>query len=532
MFRLFRFDRKRAAYVALAIVFLFGAVVRLWPVIGDRPLWYDEVRTWQTAYFPSWQQFFMATVHREHPPLSYLFVRGFMEFFGSANFVALRMPSLLFGLLCIPAAFALGKSLISVHAGILLALFVTLDGMMIDQSQQARMYTLFMLLLLLALRQLAIAVHAEPGGYRQWAILGLLLGLLGWTHHLSMIVWPGFAAGMWYYLFRSHPESGQVTGHRVKQVTLAVSLAIAADIPPLFQLVRRLNVSGQSVLPEGSVVAGIGNMLSQLLGTFPVYLIIIVIASTGLVMLYRYGNRHLAITLAVIAVLSFAAQFPLAQKHHQFSARYLLPLLVFVWVGLASAIVYAARGPVRAAIAVFVVLYGFNSFTHAVASSFDELNEKYLYGVASDFVMDVMDDQERVIFYPLYYMNFRSPYASLHGRTDEYDVVNPEGNVRTELLKPFFDGGVWVVLLPEKLLKDSRKGKESVAGFARMAGKCGLDFRLTDIAHLPARKPLIFHFTDNAVGVWQILPVDGLHGKVVRVEVRHVFLRRFLCTGN
>ncbi len=142
---------KSTLVIIAAVVIGFGILLRCIPVLADRPLWYDEVRTWQTAYNPAWYEFFLATVHKDHPPLSYLFVRATMEIFGPGHFWAMRLPSLIFGVLCIPVAFTLGNRLISSRAGFVLACLVSVNHIMIVQSQQARMYTLFMQVFLLAL---------------------------------------------------------------------------------------------------------------------------------------------------------------------------------------------------------------------------------------------------------------------------------------------------------------------------------------------------------------------------------------------
>jgi len=151
------FKQHKWLYSVVALLIVASVVVRFWPILLDRPLWYDEVRTWQTAFNPSFFDLLTANAHKEHPPLNYLFVRLFMEVFGAGNFVAMRIPSLVFGVLCIPAAFAVGKRLLSGSAGLLFALLASLDQLMIEQSQEARMYTLFMFLVLLALLQFIIA---------------------------------------------------------------------------------------------------------------------------------------------------------------------------------------------------------------------------------------------------------------------------------------------------------------------------------------------------------------------------------------
>ena len=86
-----------------------GALPRIWPALSW-PIRHDEVLTWLTAQadpiaFLDW------THHHHHPPLSFALVRVSTALTGTDAEWALRLPSLLAGLACIPVAYAVGRTL-------------------------------------------------------------------------------------------------------------------------------------------------------------------------------------------------------------------------------------------------------------------------------------------------------------------------------------------------------------------------------------------------------------------------------------
>lgn len=95
------FGDPHGSTIAVALLVLVGGLLRAWPV-AEWPISHLEALTWhrsQTgaglAEFPAW----------DHPPLSYLLVCLSTALLGTQAEWALRLPSLLAGILCIPAAF-------------------------------------------------------------------------------------------------------------------------------------------------------------------------------------------------------------------------------------------------------------------------------------------------------------------------------------------------------------------------------------------------------------------------------------------
>lgn len=129
-------------YFILLLVTVLAFVVRLTNINHTKGLWYDEMVTYIFAseklpfgiLKTLWQQEY-------HMPLYYLFINVWMKFFGDSDFI-LRMSSLLFGVLTIPALFMLGKTYKSEKLGLLLSVFGCLSPILIYFSQEFRFYSM------------------------------------------------------------------------------------------------------------------------------------------------------------------------------------------------------------------------------------------------------------------------------------------------------------------------------------------------------------------------------------------------------
>ena len=170
-----------------------GALPRIWPALSW-PIRHDEVLTWLTAQadpiaFLNW------THHHHHPPLSFALVRVSTALTGTDAEWALRLPSLLAGLACIPVAYAVGRTLGSRAGGVLLALLIAFDPLLVDQARQARMYSLYALLFLATIYGLARLDNERSVSTRWWVLTGLALASAFWTHVLALVLWGGIAFG-------------------------------------------------------------------------------------------------------------------------------------------------------------------------------------------------------------------------------------------------------------------------------------------------------------------------------------------------
>jgi mannosyltransferase len=137
---------SRALLVLLAIM-LLGAVLRFYG-LGFQSLWSDELASWDFSNRETISQVIGGVRSDDHPPLYSLILRFTQWIFGDSEW-ALRFPSAFAGWLCIPAIYLLGKRLYSESEGIKAALFLAVFWAPIYFSQEARVYSMLILLSIL-----------------------------------------------------------------------------------------------------------------------------------------------------------------------------------------------------------------------------------------------------------------------------------------------------------------------------------------------------------------------------------------------
>lgn len=173
-------DAKRSAVALVAIVAVGGAL-RLYQ-IGEESVWLDETFTIDDATAhsplelllqPDGKAFFM------------LVFKGWTELFGTSA-TAIRLPSAIFGIASIVALYLLGTRLYDRRVGLLSASIIALSPYHIYYAQEARRYSLFVLLAVLSFYFLV--GMADRG--RRGRVVGYLLTtiLLTHTHMFSVFV--------------------------------------------------------------------------------------------------------------------------------------------------------------------------------------------------------------------------------------------------------------------------------------------------------------------------------------------------------
>jgi|GEM_PF-1824075 len=151
--------------------------------LSSAPLWYDEAGTAWMAELPI-GRLITATSGDTHPPLYLLLVAGVQRAAGSQPW-ALRLPSVVFALVCFYLVFKLSNELkLSNTAQALALILVMLSPFQLHYAQEARMYSLFQVEILAAL---LFALR------RQWLWLSLALVAALYTHNYALIYLPVLA---------------------------------------------------------------------------------------------------------------------------------------------------------------------------------------------------------------------------------------------------------------------------------------------------------------------------------------------------
>lgn len=178
----------RGAVAALTAV---GGILRL-ATLDAKSFWQDEATTVLLMREDLWELVGSRVRESEAtPPLFYVLEWGWTNVFGTGE-VGMRTLPALFGTAAIPFAYLAGKELVSHRAGVAAAALVAVNPLLVWYSQEARAYSLLVLLSAVALWCFARAVR-DPSSRSLAAWAGVsALALL--THYFAAFAFAGQAA--------------------------------------------------------------------------------------------------------------------------------------------------------------------------------------------------------------------------------------------------------------------------------------------------------------------------------------------------
>lgn len=222
-----------------------------------------------------------------HPPLFYLLIHFSRKLFGESDF-AYRYPSLLAGVLLVPLLFQFGRRLRDRSLGLVVALLTAISPLQIWYAQEARMYTLLVLLAAAASYLLwrALSIPDLSGAMlRRYLILYLVsAGLAFYTHYASIFLFATQGI-FWFYLLRKRGHARLLWGMVLIAVLLAVPIipytvprlftgaeASYFYVPPLIMLQDVVHAFGQGITSDFSLPAtkllDLGALLLLILGVY------------------------------------------------------------------------------------------------------------------------------------------------------------------------------------------------------------------------------------------------------------------------
>jgi len=174
------FSRLEPFY--LWLVLFLAAILRL-RKINDRDFWYDEAFTGVTIK-EKFHDMIVMTIKDVHPPLYYIFAKGFSSFFGYSVF-GIRLFSAIFGVLGVWAIYLFTKELFGRRAGLWAALVASISPFAIQYSQEARMYAMFVFLIMIASYFFVKALKTGKTKFFLW--WGIVLGAACLTHYMGIV---------------------------------------------------------------------------------------------------------------------------------------------------------------------------------------------------------------------------------------------------------------------------------------------------------------------------------------------------------
>jgi uncharacterized membrane protein len=140
----------------------------------------DEMVTLLISRAPIGQIYTDLTALTVHPPLYYILTHAWMQVFGF-DLLSGRLFSVFTSAACVPLTYMLGRLLVNSRVGLVAALLMSTSPFAILYTQQARMYPLLALLVLLT--ALLFVEAWRKGGWLRWLGVGLC-ALAGFYTHV------------------------------------------------------------------------------------------------------------------------------------------------------------------------------------------------------------------------------------------------------------------------------------------------------------------------------------------------------------
>ena len=277
-------NRDRLALAGLCLV---AALIRL---ATSRGLWVDEAISVRQAQLPFRDMIADVRVSDVHPPLHHAILWLDVRLFGTSELSA-RLPSLIAGVLLVPALRWVGEVVYDRRTGWVAACFAVVAPFCVWYSQEARMYSMFMLFATVAV---GAQVQALRRGRRaDWLLYSGATAALVWTQYFAVlpivVQQLAFAVAAW----RRRRDRAEL-GTFVRAWAASAALVVVALLPLLPILHDQWShYTGRS---SGLVPGQAGAASSTIGGTISVY-------AVGANLIWAVWGYHADSTMVQLAAL-------------------------------------------------------------------------------------------------------------------------------------------------------------------------------------------------------------------------------------
>lgn len=179
--KLYTFLNSKKVHILLLCILTLGGILRFYH-LATKSLWYDEILTTSAAVKNT--VYVLKGKYTVHPPLHYLITHFFLIIKQNDYFA--RLPSAIFGFLCLWMVYKCGKILFGYKEGLIAAFLMAVIPAHIAYSQEARMYTqmifLSMVTLFFTLKIL------ENKSFKYFLLFSIATVLNLYTHYSAFMV--------------------------------------------------------------------------------------------------------------------------------------------------------------------------------------------------------------------------------------------------------------------------------------------------------------------------------------------------------
>jgi hypothetical protein len=331
---------------AVAVAAGLGAAVTV-PAVTWEPLHFDEAIMLQFSRESLLSIVKHVFIDRGGAPAQFFVEHATLAWPG--GIAGLRVPSLLFFILSLPVAAAVGRRLLGEGAGLALPVLLALAPLAVGLATFARMYALF-LLTVLGVTWLCQRA-ADRGDPRSWATAGAAAGLLVYVHPIAPLYAPlALLTGL------ATRPSWRPSLRELRPGLIAAAVVASPYVYALGVLRSRYHVG---VAPRLQTTAGRSipeeSLHGLTAGGSAGLVLFAVLALVGLVWLAR-AQRPVAVVLVLWLVVPLGF-FTLVTAQTRFFDRYLIPALpAFLLLVLAGCVALGRLTPAPVAVAATLLL--------------------------------------------------------------------------------------------------------------------------------------------------------------------------------
>jgi uncharacterized membrane protein len=257
-----------------------------------------------------------------NPPLFFV-IEHFMLMIGN-NEIALRFMPALFGIAVIPVMYLVGKEFMDEYAGLIVAAAFTFSPFLLFYSQEARAYSL--LLLLCALMMLFFLRAMKTNALIDWLPFALTGAVAIWTHFYAIV----FIAALVSFAAVKYRDE-------IKPLFLGMAIWFAFCLPifyALFDLFRMRTATAPTYGIQGyEIILSTVRQISGFADILAIIMMIFLIAGVAWALINEYEKGALIVWMIMISFgtsLFLSLRIPMLE-------RYMIFLTIPFYLGIAIA---------------------------------------------------------------------------------------------------------------------------------------------------------------------------------------------------
>ena len=391
-------SRRTTRLFAIALI-VAGAAWLRFHAIAAKSFWIDEGASVAIARM-DWYDFARLLWRREaNMTLYYLLLRGWVYLGGSETWI--RALSVIFALATLPVVYLLGKRLFGRRAAMVACVLLAVNAFHIRYSQEARSYTLVVLLVSLASLLLVSATQRSAAGrssHRLWTAYTITASLAVYAQFYAVLVVGAHSVWM---LWRNRTQPSTDATREMNVEFRRALIRFSALTTPIWVFII-LTGAGPLRWLERPGIGSIREFMSALTGnagwllTLP-YVVMMILAAAGRRKILPVGALPGAVQFALSwLLLPIVVTLAVSVIHPVFLPRYLivcLPALVL----LAGAGVMQLPNLAASAVLIGMTALSMQGTASYYGRDFDLLREDWRD--ASAYVLDHQQSGDAILFH-------------------------------------------------------------------------------------------------------------------------------------